>query len=68
MRFQLICARPTNLCAGPVCVTGFGVHTFILQNEAGDEHLVKFHWIPKAGCISNLWDEQQKTAGFVERC
>ncbi|KAI9020355.1 catalase [Hyaloraphidium curvatum] len=44
-------------------IQGFGVHTFVLQNEQGDETFVKFHWIPEQGLESNLWDEQQKTAG-----
>ena len=26
---------------------GFGVHTFKLINKAGQETLVKFHWLPK---------------------
>lgn len=28
---------------------GFGVHTFKLLNQAGNEVYVKFHWIPKCG-------------------
>jgi Catalase len=28
---------------------GFGVHTFKLLNKAGQEHYVKFHWLPKCG-------------------
>lgn len=44
-------------------IQGFGVHTFVMQSETGEETFVKFHWIPKAGLVSNLWDEQQKTSG-----
>ena len=36
---------------------GFGVHTFRLINEAGDQKFVKFHWRPTIGNSSVLWDE-----------
>ncbi|WP_144559431.1 catalase [Shouchella miscanthi] len=42
---------------------GFGVHTFRLVNEAGKAHFVKFHWKPKAGLHSLVWDESQKLSG-----
>lgn len=42
---------------------GFGVHTFRLINAEGKSSLVKFHWKPKAGVCSLLWDEAQKLAG-----
>jgi catalase len=42
---------------------GFGVHTFRMINEAGDSHLVKFHWKPLLGAHSLVWDEAQKIAG-----
>jgi catalase len=42
---------------------GFGVHTFRLVNEAGETHLVKFHWKPAAGVHSLVWEEAQLTAG-----
>jgi catalase len=42
---------------------GFGVHTFRLVNEAGETHLVKFHWKPAAGVHSLVWEEAQITAG-----
>ena len=42
---------------------GFGVHTFRLTNEAGETTLVKFHWKPKAGVHSMVWEEAQLTAG-----
>lgn len=42
---------------------GFGVHTFRFINEEGDAHLVKFHWKPKLGVHSLVWDETQKLAG-----
>ncbi|MFK8399730.1 catalase HPII [Pseudomonas sp. BGr12] len=44
-------------------IQGFGVHTFRLINAAGDSSLVKFHWRPKSGVCSLLWDEAQKLAG-----
>jgi catalase len=42
---------------------GFGVHTFRLINEQGVSRFVKFHWKPKLGVHSLLWDEAQKLAG-----
>ena len=42
---------------------GFGVHTFRLVNEAGESHFVKFHWKPKLGTHSLVWDEAVKIAG-----
>ncbi|TWT33499.1 Catalase C [Posidoniimonas corsicana] len=36
---------------------GFGVHTFRMINEQGDVTLVKFHWRPKLGTFSLVWDE-----------
>ena len=42
---------------------GFGVHTFRLVNEEGKVHFVKFHWKPKLGVHSLVWDEAQKLNG-----
>jgi catalase len=42
---------------------GFGVHTFRFVNEAGTSTFVKFHWKPKLGTHSLVWDETQKVAG-----
>ena len=42
---------------------GFGVHSFRLVNGAGDSTFVKFHWRPKLGLQSTLWDEAVKIAG-----
>jgi len=42
---------------------GFGVHTFRLVNEAGDSRFVKFHWSPKVGTHSLVWDEAVKISG-----
>jgi catalase len=39
---------------------GFGIHTFKLVNAQGKETLVKFHWKPKLGLQSTLWDEALK--------
>ena len=39
---------------------GFGVHTFKLVNEKGKETFVKFHWKPKLGLQSTVWDETLK--------
>ncbi len=42
---------------------GFGVHTFRLINEAGHSTYVKFHWRPKLGSQSVIWDEALKLNG-----
>ncbi|MBV9063824.1 MAG: catalase [Alphaproteobacteria bacterium] len=42
---------------------GFGVHTFRMVNAAGDSVFVKFHWTPKAGTHSLVWDEAVKISG-----
>jgi len=39
---------------------GFGIHTFVLVNAAGETHFVKFHWKPKLGLQSTIWDEAVK--------
>ncbi|MCW5798642.1 MAG: catalase [Nitrospira sp.] len=39
---------------------GFGVHTFKLINEKGKETFVKFHWKPKLGLQSTIWEETLK--------
>ncbi|WP_334164717.1 catalase [Phenylobacterium sp.] len=42
---------------------GFGVHTFRLVNAEGKARFVKWHWRPKLGSHSLVWDETQKLAG-----
>ncbi|MFZ2529449.1 MAG: catalase [Rhodococcus sp. (in: high G+C Gram-positive bacteria)] len=42
---------------------GFGVHTFRFVNAQGVGTFVKFHWTPKLGTHSLVWDECQKIAG-----
>ncbi|GAB7046886.1 catalase [Catenuloplanes indicus] len=42
---------------------GFGVHTFRMVNDAGETVLVKFHWKPKLGVHSLVWEEAQLIAG-----
>ncbi len=39
---------------------GFGIHTFLLVNAAGKASFVKFHWKPKLGVQSTIWDEALK--------
>ena len=39
---------------------GFGIHTFQLVNAAGKSTFVKFHWKPKLGLQSTVWDEALK--------
>ncbi len=42
---------------------GFGVHTFRLVNAQGKSTFVKFHWEPKLGTHSLVWDEAMKISG-----
>jgi catalase len=42
---------------------GFGVHTYRLVNAKGESHFVKFHWKPRLGTHSLVWDEAVKIAG-----
>lgn len=42
---------------------GFGVHTFRLVNAEGKSHYVKFHWKPKQGMQSVVWNEALKING-----
>jgi len=42
---------------------GFGVHTYRLLNEGGEATYVKFHWRPKLGMQSVVWDEALKISG-----
>ncbi|MFJ9643691.1 catalase [Streptomyces sp. NPDC101206] len=42
---------------------GFGVHTFRLVNAQGVTTLVKFHWKPKLGVHSLVWEEAQILGG-----
>ena len=42
---------------------GFGVHTFRLVNAKGKSTFVKFHWKPKLGMQSVVWNEAVKING-----
>ncbi|WP_020474675.1 catalase [Zavarzinella formosa] len=42
---------------------GFGVHTFRLVDAAGKSTFVKFHWKPKLGLQSVVWNEAVKING-----
>ncbi|MGW0053250.1 catalase [Nocardia nova] len=42
---------------------GFGVHTFRLVNAEGRSTFVKFHWKPKQGMQSVVWNEALKING-----
>jgi catalase len=42
---------------------GFGVHTFRLVNARGKSTFVKFHWKPKLGLQSVVWNEAVKING-----
>ncbi|WP_405787739.1 catalase [Streptomyces sp. NBC_00029] len=43
---------------------GFGVHTFRLVNAGDESVLVKFHWKPKLGVHSLVWEEAQLINGM----
>ncbi|WP_432476847.1 catalase [Nocardioides sp. GXQ0305] len=43
---------------------GFGVHTFRCLSSAGESSLVKFHWKPRLGVHSLVWEEAQLLGGF----
>ena len=42
---------------------GFGVHTFRMVNAKGKSSFVKFHWKPKQGLQSVVWNEAVKING-----
>ena len=42
---------------------GFGIHTFRLVNAEGKSTFVKFHWKPKLGLQSVVWNEAVKING-----
>ncbi len=42
---------------------GFGVHTFRLINDKGESVFCKFHWKPRFGTHSLVWDEAVKISG-----
>ena len=42
---------------------GFGVHSFRFVNASGESVFVKFHWNPRAGTHSMVWDEAVKISG-----
>ncbi|WP_410219469.1 catalase [Paracoccus sp. (in: a-proteobacteria)] len=44
-------------------IEGFGIHTFRLVNDEGRSTFVKFHWKPRLGLQSQVWNEAVKTAG-----
>ncbi|MEG2803485.1 catalase [Stenotrophomonas sp.] len=44
-------------------IEGFGIHSFRLLDEAGQSTFVKFHWRPKLGIQSTVWDEAVKLQG-----
>ncbi|AKC85849.1 catalase [Pseudoxanthomonas suwonensis] len=44
-------------------IEGFGVHSFRLLDAKGNSTFVKFHWRPKLGIQSTVWDEAVKLQG-----
>src|ERR1700750_1650918 len=47
---------------------GFGVHTFRLVNAKNESTFVKFHWKPKLGLQSVVWNEAVKINGADPDC
>jgi catalase len=43
---------------------GFGIHTFRMVNAQGETTLVKFHWKPRLGVHSLVWEEAQIINGM----
>lgn len=41
-------------------IEGFGVHSFRLLDAKGNSTFVKFHWRPRLGIQSTVWDEAVK--------
>ena len=44
-------------------IEGFGIHSFRLVNAKGESTFVRFHWRPKLGLQSLVWDEAVKLQG-----
>jgi len=44
-------------------IEGFGVHTFRLLDAEGRSTFCKFHWRPRLGVQSTVWDEAVKLQG-----
>ena len=44
-------------------IEGFGIHSFRLLDAKGGSTFVRFHWRPKLGLQSTLWDEAVKLQG-----
>ena len=44
-------------------IEGFGVHSFRLLDDDGNSTFVKFHWKPRQGLQSVLWNEAVKING-----
>ncbi len=44
-------------------IEAFGIHSFRLINALGEATFVKFHWRPKLGLQSTIWDETVKISG-----
>ncbi|MGH7995717.1 MAG: catalase [Opitutaceae bacterium] len=44
-------------------IEGFAIHSFRLVNAAGESTFVKFHWRPRLGLQSTVWDETLKITG-----
>jgi catalase len=42
---------------------GFGVHTYRFLSKKGEATFVKFHWRPRLGMQSVIWDEALKISG-----
>ena len=59
------CIQYAVRCEGATVRTieGFGIHTFRFVNAKGKSTFVKFHWKPKLGLQSVMWNEAVKING-----
>ena len=44
-------------------IEGFGIHSFRLVDAKGESTFVRFHWRPRLGLQSLVWDESAKLQG-----
>jgi len=42
-------------------IEGFGIHTFKLVQCQGQGYILQFHWKPKLGMQSTLWDRRSSS-------
>jgi catalase len=60
MHMVMLVFSPRGIPASYRTMQGFGVNTYRWVNEAGESHLVKYHWHPRQGVKS--WTEEDAAA------